>query len=558
MFVKKNTRTVKGKEYTYYFIAETYRLKDRKHPTTRTLANISHLPMRIIEQIMILLKKPGAAVVEDINEFFKESRIYGPIMFFYLLMKQMKMLKALEIIPFKSRILIIAIIINRILDPRSKLGSVEWIKKSAFGHMFGISGKKLVVNQIYKSMDVFHKRIDKVMDEFFKDNQEGTNFFLYDITSVFFEGKGPERISKRGYSRDKRRDRPQILVALCLNEKGLPVHFEIFEGNLQDKQTVIPLIDEIKKKYEVEKCTFIGDRGMVTADNLDEIVSAEMDYIVALKHKEARALLWEKKSKEPELFDKEVPVTIFEEEEEEEEEEKEKKRYVLCGSQFRKEHDLQVLDAIIKREKETLEHVRDMVSRGVLKKKDVVIKRAQKKLTKANKRKNFHDFEYQNGKFKIIEDTEYIEMSKNLCGYYILETTITQKQMKDEEVENNYKELKHLEKAFEELKDVVEIRPIYHWKERRVKTHVFLCILAQTLVNRTKKVLKEKGWLRKKKEYSFNFFLDELSEIKLGVFDFENTSRKVLTQIKAKHNRILKMFDMNPGCFKNPFNPVVE
>jgi len=82
-----------------------------------------------------------------------------------------------------------------------------------------------------------------VTESFFKMNKRGTKLLLYDITSVFFEGEGPE-LSKHGYSRDKRGDRPQILLSLCLNEEKMPVYFNIISGNIQDKKTVIPFIDK--------------------------------------------------------------------------------------------------------------------------------------------------------------------------------------------------------------------------------------------------------------------------------------------------------------------------
>lgn len=546
MFVKKAWKIVNGKKHVYYAIAKSYRPKKGGTPRHKIIANLSHLPMEIIDKIRILLKSPKAAIIEDLDNFFKKSFIYGPIVFYYLLMKQMGILKAMKRVPIKSKILMIAVILNRILAPRSKLGSVSWIKKSAFGHVFGIEDKKLEVNQIYKSMDVFHDRMKEIMDNFFKENQNGTQFLLYDITSVYFEGNGPVGLSKRGYSRDKRSDRPQILLALCLNEKRLPVYFDILAGNIQDKKTVIPFIEKIKKKYKVTDCIFVGDRGMVTVENLEKLREEDMDYIVALKHKDARDFLWEKEIKDKELFDKEVPVTILKEEE---------KKYVLCGSEFRKEHDRKLLNILLQKEKQALEHVKKMVLTGYLKKDDIIIKRAQKKLTKANRGKNFYDFEYKDGEFKIKEDAEYIAMAKNLCGYYILETTKTE--MEDEKVEEKYKELKFVERSFKELKDIVDIRPIFHYADRRVKTHVFLCILAQVLVNKSIEVLKDGDWLRKDKESSFKKFLDELSEIRLGVFEIENAKEKIINQLEENHKEILGLFDMELKYFKNPFQRVV-
>jgi hypothetical protein len=212
-------------------------MKKRPSPRHRVLANISHLPKRVIEQIEVLLKSPNSCVIKDVNSFFKGCVLYGGIVFFYLFMKRIGVLRALRHIPPRSRLLMTAVILNRILYPRSKLGSMEWIKSTAFAFLFGIEKKRLSVNQVYKSMDVFYRRVDKVMDDFFKHNRKGTQLFLYDVTSTFFEGEGPKDLARYGYSRDHRRDRPQVLLALVLNEKKLPVYFDIFEGNIQDKET---------------------------------------------------------------------------------------------------------------------------------------------------------------------------------------------------------------------------------------------------------------------------------------------------------------------------------
>lgn len=548
MFVKTSWRTYKGKRYTYYAIATSYRpKKGGGNPRHKILANISHLPQEIIKKIAILLKAPKARLIEDLNSFFKKSFIYGPIVFFYLFIKKLGMLEAMKCLPKVTKILMIAVILNRILDPRSKLGSVDWIKETSFPFLFGIAKKNSIVNQIYKSMDVFYKNMNKIMESFFKENKRGTKFLLYDVTSVFFEGEGPKDLAKFGYSRDKRKDRPQILLGLCLNEEKMPIYFDIFAGNVQDKKTVIPLIEKIKEKFDIEECIFVGDRGMVSIENLEKIREVGLEYIVALTHTEARELLWKKKIGQKELFDVEIPITILVEE-------KEKDKYVLCGSEFRNEHDKKTLNKLLEKGKKALEEVKKMVEEGRIKDKTKIIKRAQKKLTKSGA-ENFYDFSIDDDKFKIIPNTQYIQMAENLCGYYILKTTKID--MPDDEVERNYKQLKFVEKAFRELKELVEIRPIFHWKERRVKTHIFLCILAQVLVSRCLEVLKKSGWLDEFKNHSFRYFLDILSEIRLGIFKIEGIREKIINELEDSQKEILRVFEMDLEYFKNPFREFV-
>ena len=117
-------------------------------------------------------------------------------------------------------------------------------------------------------------------------------------------------LARYGYSRDSRVDRPQVLVCLCLNEEKLPVYFDILEGNTQDKKTVIPLSKTLQKRFSLSQSIFIGDRGMVTIENLEFLKGEGIDYIVALTHRQARKLILDRDI-QPELLDKEVPITIY-------------------------------------------------------------------------------------------------------------------------------------------------------------------------------------------------------------------------------------------------------
>lgn len=144
-------------------------------------------------------------------------------------------------------------------------------------------------------MDVLYKRLDKVLDNFYQENKKQTILLLYDITSVFFEGNGPEGLAKCGYSRDERPNNPQIILSLCINEKKFPVYFDVLEGNIQDKKTVIPLIKKLKEKFDLTQSAFVGDRGMVSIENLEFLENHGVDYIFSLTHTEARELIFRRK-----------------------------------------------------------------------------------------------------------------------------------------------------------------------------------------------------------------------------------------------------------------------
>jgi len=125
----------------------------------------------------------------------------------------------------------------------------------------------------------------------------------------------------------------------------------------------------------------------------------------------------------------------------------------------------------------------------------------------------------------------------------------TKVDLEDKEIETHYKQLKLVEDSFKQLKDLVEIRPIFHWKDRRVKTHVFLCILAQTVVNKIRDTLKQKGWLDEEKGNTFTHFLDLLYQINLGVFEVEGVENTIINQLTLEQKKVLSLFDLEQRYF---------
>jgi len=440
---------------------------------------------------------------------------YGHIVFFLYQIKELGVIAILKRhLSKKALSLILAVMLNRVIKPSSnKMEAIGWVKESSFPYFCSLKEKDYHANRVYEAMDEVYDNLEGIMEEFYRLSGEKPVFLLYYITSVYFEGRCVKK-GKNGYSRDRRPDRPQVLLGLVLNEKGFPVHFEIFEGNLKDGETLEGVVEKVKKRFAIEKGIFVGDRGMITLDNIKAVTGEKLGYIMALKHETAKDLLREKDIS-PELFDRRLPITIYQED---------GKKYVLCGSEYRKEKDLYVFQKLLKKGREALEVVERMVDKGRLKKYDKVIKRAQKKLTES-RASRYYDFSYKEGeKFKIVEKKDEIERAKTLCGYYILQTS--EIQMEDDKVEGCYKRLQEVERVFRDLKDLIDIRPVYHWIERRVETHIFLCLLSQVVLAKVRRKLKEGGWLGKKKENTLEKFITFLGSIQLGKFSIED--KKIL------------------------------
>lgn len=434
------------KKYEKWWIMRSYRSKDQKHPKHEYLLDITNLPEVQRENLRKVLKNPKSAIImeDECKNMFEEGRDYGQIAFFLRSMKKLSITDILSKNLSKRNFpLIAAVLLNRLIKPSSKMTAIQWIKTTAFTYFSLLESKYYHHNYVYEAMDEVYKNMENIMDDFYHFSTSKPKFFLYDITSVYFDGN-KVKIATNGYSRDMRPDRPQVLLGLVLNELGLPVHFEVMKGNLKDSSTVKQTINKIRKRFDIKKGVFIGDRGMIDANNIEAITKEKFGYILALKHREAKDLL-EKKEIQTELFEKTMPITIFVNDK--------KKKYVLCGSEYRKKSDLESFHKIIQKGREALEKVQKMKEKNKIKKYEIVIRRAQKHLTKSGAEKYF-DFKYENGKLEIIEKKDEVRKAENLCGFYILETSETE--MDDKDVEAHYKQLQQVERVFRDLKKYLD------------------------------------------------------------------------------------------------------
>ena len=536
MFIKRCLAKFKDKEYETFWIVESYR-DDNNKIKHKYLLDVTSFTPKQRENLKKVLKNPDALVYEDLNEIFDSAYSYGDIVFLLLIFKKLGLIKILnKHLDKKSLSLILAVILNRIINPTSKLESVTWIKNTAYPLFTEINLEDLHVNRIYEAMDKLNENLNSIMEDFYMLGGETPKFLLYDITSTYFEGSSVRK-AKYGYSRDEKDNNPQVILGLVLNEKGFPIHFEIFDGNTQDRETVQSVLQRIKDRFGIERATFIGDRGMISIHNIEKIKSLGFNYILAMKHSSARELL-KKNNIQPELFDSELPITILEEDD---------KKYVLCGSIYRRERDLKSFNIILDKGRKTLNEVKEMVKSGVIKDSAKILRRAERKLSRT-KASSYFDFAYINGEFSFWEKEELIEKSRALCGYYILETT--EKDLSDIEVENRYKNLQEVERAWRDLKDIVKIRPIFHFKDRRVETHIYLCLIAQAVIGYIRRRLKEKGWLSKVKENTLEYFFEELNSISIGKFNINNKEVFAVQKENPLKDLLLLAFNIKPFDYK--------
>jgi transposase len=304
---------------------------------------------------------------------------------------------------------------------------------------------------------------------------------LYDITSVYFEGEyKTSELVKFGYNRDRKKGREQIVVGLICNGQGCPVGVEVYSGNTKDETTVIDKIHEIKMDYGIERIIFVGDRGMVTQSNIEALKDEDdLQMIGALTHGEMMSLLKEKVI-ELDLFDERKIHEVTDPA-------NPSRRYCLCRNPL-----------TAQRESNTRQRLLDLTATAL---QGIAAYKRKTTVEKLGARVGKVLAKYKMGKFiqwsidadqanptsqkhriRWSVDTDKVAQEKRFDGCYIITTDVDKDQMNTVEVVSAYKSLTFVERAFRNLKTVqLEIRPVYHKNDDRIRSHVFLCMLAYYL-----------------------------------------------------------------------------
>ena len=432
-----------------------------------------------------------------------------------------------------------AMIIGRLLYAGSKLSLSHQWKSTVLWELCGVSGPVDVEQHCYDPMDRLldrQKAIQKALAS--KHLQEGC-LVLYDITSSYLEGAYEEsEIVLFGYNRDGKRGHEQICLGLLCNEKGCPVGVEVFPGNTQDASTVLEKVKELQTEYGLKKVIFVGDRGMVTQANVKELQGVEgLHLISALTHRQIVTLL-ERKVITAELFDEKKVVEVIDPENPE-------RRYGLCRN-----------PESAKREGVTRQRLLDLTQEGLRK----IVKSPRKSSDeKIGARVGRVLQQYKMGKFvvwKVVDaklewslDEAKIAQEKLFDGCYIISSDVPAEQMAQQKVVASYKSLSLVEGAFRNLKTVsLEMRPVYHKKDDRIRSHVFLCMLAyhvQWHAQQRLTPLFAKDGKGKDRQWTFSNVMERLKalrrqRVKASGVEFEQVAeaeedqREILDLLKRK------------------------
>ena len=467
MHVVTTGRRVGEREYTNTLLRRSYR--ENGKVKKETLANLSRLPPAAIDAIRAVLR--GEVLVPG-GEVFEIERALpaGHVQAALVMARRLELAKLLDRVPSKQRDVALAMIVQRAICPASKLGTVRALGQSTLADELGVTGAD--EDDLYAAMDWLYERQERIEDRLARRHLKDGELVLYDVSSSYFEGRSCE-LAKLGYSRDEKRGSLQIIYGLLCDKPGRPVCVEVFSGELHDDKTLPSQIAKLKDRFGLSRVVVVSDRGMVTKANVELLKEAEVAWITALKAPQIQKLARQQEL-QLSLFDQANLAEITSEDYPGE-------RLIVCRNPLVAAERARKRSELLVATERGLDEIAQRVGRGTLHGADQIGLAAGPVLKRYKVKKHF-EVTITDTTFTYKRKTEQIEAEAALDGIYVLRTNVTDSELDTGEVVRSYKGLEQVERAFRTFKGPeLQIRPIHHHLETRVRAHVFLCVLAYYL-----------------------------------------------------------------------------
>ncbi|MEW6274894.1 MAG: IS1634 family transposase [Bacillota bacterium] len=445
-----------GTQRTYLQIVESYRVGGKcRQRVVANLGRLEELQEGQLDRLIDSLARYSKSLYLKLNEADANwSKQWGPALILHHLWE-----KKVNLGPILRHILsqtektspveeaVFAMVLNRLTYPLSKLGLNERWLNSIYRPEFG----QLQLHHFYRALDFLAESKEEIERLLFEQVRNLFNLevdlVFWDTTSTYFEGNGPKGLAEKGHSKEHRPDRVQILVGVLMTKEGIPVAHQVFPGNTADIDTFKKAIRDTRERFCLKRVIFVGDRGMVSPDLLDQLDHDHIDYIAGVKMRKSTAVNavlktgGRYKKVSDHLQVKEVWYDAD--------------RYIVCYNPKRAERDKKTREELIVRLTKKLQKGAKSLVGSPGYRRYLVI-----------------------GKTEASLNQEAIQKEARYDGKYVLRTNCD---LDSHEVAEAYKTLWRVERAFRELKSGLDLRPVYHYADSRVKGHVMVCFLALVL-----------------------------------------------------------------------------
>ena len=467
MHVTTTTRRVGDREYQATLLRRSFR-EDGK-VKKETLANLSHLPAEVIELIRGALR--GVRYVAADDAFAIERSLpAGHVAAALARARRLELARLIDRSPSRERDLVMAMIAQRVIAPASKLATSRLLSLSTLADELAVTGAD--EDELYRALDWLGERQARIEDRLARRHLKAGELVLYDVSSSYFEGRACP-LARLGYSRDGKRGTPQIIYGLLCDKVGRPVAVEVFDGNLHDQATVAAQIEKLKQRFGLRSVVLVCDRGMVTKANIDLLGEQGTHFVTALKAPQVAKL----------VNDGELQLSLFDEQNLAEitSVDYPGERLVVCRNPLVAAERSRKREDLLAATEAALTQIAARVDAATLT-GAAPIGLAVGALANRWKVKKHLDIQITDTTLTFTRKHSQIEAETALDGIYILRTSVSENDLPTADVVRSYKQLAQVERAFRTLKGPeLEIRPIHHHLEQRVRAHVFLCMLAYYL-----------------------------------------------------------------------------
>src|SRR2546430_6815685 len=404
--------------YFTYLVRESFRTP--KGPRSRTICNITALPPETRELISQSLQGRRFVAAESLQ--LREAWNCGGLMVLHQAWEEFGLGTIFDFVAdARMAGLLKAMTLGRILFPSAKLALVDHARGTLLAAACGLDQdtEDFDEDDLYAAMDQLNGHwvgIEKQLYQ--KSFPQGVSLVLYDLTSVYFEGNGPSRISQYGHSRDHRSDRPQVLLAVATDAQGLPLHLEVLRGNRGDTTTLQGLLSTLRRRFGIREAVFVFDGGMSSKVNLEAMDELKLKYVTRLGASRLEELLASLPAEQsPELWDRTQVMEIV----------REGKRYVIAGGSWRQQRDQQRRQARLSKAENELKRL------AAVQRKKVDPQKLASQVGRALQTLQSHKyFDYAvdpNGQLQWSRRTEVIQAEKIRDGLYLLGTNATPEQI---------------------------------------------------------------------------------------------------------------------------------
>jgi transposase len=469
-------RQGKNREYVAHLLRRSYR--EGGVVKKETIANLSHLPDEVIGLIRGALRGQRFVAAEEAARV-ERSVPAGHVEAALSMARKLELSRLLDRSPSRERQLALALIVSRLLSPQSKLATARALGRSTLASELRVEGAD--EDELYAAMDWLLERQERIERALARRHLEDGTLVLYDVSSSYFEGRSCP-LARLGYSRDGRRGTLQIVYGLLCDRRGCPLAVEVFEGSLHDDKTLPSQIEKLQVRFGLKSVIVVSDRGMVTKANLELLSETEgAAWITALKAPQVAKLV-KAGQLQLSLFDERNLAEIAADDYPGE-------RLIVCRNPLVAQERARKRKDLLEATERALSEIAERVEHGTLKGSAEIGLAVGAVWNRWRVKKHF-DVEITDTSLGFQRKHEQIEAEAALDGIYVLRTSVAESELSAPEVVRAYKQLKEVERAFRELKGPLELRPIHHRLEDRVKAHVFLCMLAYYLAWHLRQALK--------------------------------------------------------------------